>query len=374
MEASAWSSGLTHLATMGVGIGIGVTTGNPLPAISGAIGFSGWLVNRWQEANSYPSSAQQPSASVREQINSVSHFEQRSGWFQEAATQQAPTLESDEAIVRKRTAEIARSANAGTDFDNWIRAVIDLKITQRAAQIGRSPSAGSDFDNWIRAERELQIAQRAEEIAKSSAAGTDYDNWLRAEHEVHVAQRAEAIAHSPLAGSNEENWQRAERALAAEGAAICQRAEEIVRSPQTAMRIRTHVEIMLRAEEIKRSPNAGSDFDNWVRAEQQYRAYRTHLDERIRHIAASPEAALGHWSTAEQERRAEIMLRAEEIKRSPNAGSDFDNWVQAEQQCETYRTGLDERIRRIAASPEAALGHWLRAEQELRAEGGIPPW
>jgi hypothetical protein len=311
MEASAWSSGLTHLATIGVGIGIGVTTGNPLPAIAGAIGFSGWLVNRCQEANSYPSSAQQPSATVREQINSVSRFERHSGWFQEAATQQAPTLESDEAIVRKRTAEIARSANAGTDFDNWIRAVIELKITQRAAQIGRSPNGGSDFDNWIRAERELKIAQRAEEIAKSPAAGTDYDNWIRAEHEVHVAQRAEAIAHSPLAGSNDENWQRAEQALAGEQAAICRRAEEIARSPQTVMRIRTH---------------------------------------------------------------AEIMLRAEEIKQSPNAGSDFDNWVRAEQQCETYHTRQDERIRRIAASPEAALGHWLRAEQELRAEGGIPPW
>ena len=65
------------------------------------------------------------------------------------------------------------------------------------------------------------------------------------------------------------------------------------------------------------------------------------------------------------------MLRAEEIAKSSDAGSDWENWLRAEQEHKAYHARLDERVRRIAASPEAALGHWLGAEQEFRAEGGI---
>ena len=212
-----------------------------------------------------------------------------------------PTRQSDEAIVRRRAAEIARSPNAGKEFDNWIRAVIELKITQRAVQIARSPNAGSDLQNWLRAERELKIAQRAEEIANLSEARTDYDNWVRAEHDVDIAQCAEKIAHSPGAGDDIANWFRAERELKAEHAAIRQRAEEIARSPQTATEIRTHADTMSRAEDIGRSNPGGTDFDNWVRAEQQYKAYQTRLDKCVQRIAASPEAALGHWLRAQQQ-------------------------------------------------------------------------
>jgi hypothetical protein len=261
---STWSSGLTFAATAAIGI----FTLNPVPAVTGAIGFTGWLFERWQEANREPSPAKRPSATVPELVNSVSRSERRPGWFQEAATEQAPTRSSDEKIVGKRAAEIARSGRAGTDFDNWIRAVIEPKIEQRAAEIARSPNAGSDFDNWIRAEREL----------------------------------------------------------AAEHATISQRAEKIARSAETAIEIRTHVEIMLRAEEIAKSPGAGSDWENWLRAERELAAKR----------------AAGR----------------------PRAG----------QESKAYRARLDERVQRIAASPEAALGHWLRAEQELRVEGRIAAW
>jgi hypothetical protein len=300
MEASAWSSGLTYVATTGIGI----ATVNPVMMATGSVGLMGWLIDRWQEGKRNPSPANRPSATVREQINSVSRFEPSPEWFQEEASQRAPTRQSDEAIVRRRAAEIARSPNKGTDFDNWIRAVIELKITQRAAQIARSPNAGSDFQNWLRAEHELKVAQRAEEIASSPEAGTDYDNWVRAEHDVDVAQRAEKIAHSQRAGDDKANWYRAERELAAEHTAITKRADAIARSPQTATEIRTHAEITLRAEDIARSNRGGTDFDNWIRAEAQYKTYRARLDKCAQGIAASPEAALGHWLKAQQELQA----------------------------------------------------------------------
>jgi hypothetical protein len=372
MGASAWSSGLTHLVNLGTGIAVGVTTGNPVLAITGAMGFSGWLVEQYQKGASDPLPSKQPSVTVREQINSVSRFEGRSDWFQQAA-RQAPTRQSDEAIAWKRAAEIAQSPSRGTDFDNWIRAVIELKIAQRAAEIARSPNAGSNLQNWLRAERELKIAQRAEEIAQSFEQSTDCDNWVRAEHDVDIAQRAEKIAHSSQARDDKANWLRAERELAAEHLAIKQRAEAIARAPQTAIEIRTHADIMCRAEDIARSNPGGTDFDNWVRAEQRYAAFRADLDQRVQRIAASPEATRGHWSSAEKERRAEIMIRAEDIARSNPGGTDFDNWVRAEQQTKAYYARVDRYVQRIAASPEAALGHWLKAQQELIAEGRIPP-
>lgn len=279
MESSAWVSGLTSAGKLGLGIATGVATGNPIPALYGAVDFSKWLFDRWQEASRELSPARRPSASVPELINSASSSAPRSGWFQEAATEQVPTRRSDEAIAGRRAAEIARSDRAGTDFDNWIRAVIQLKIEQRAAEIARSPSAGTDFENWLRAERELKIAQRAEEIA-----------------------------HSRLAGSDVENWVRAERELKADRAAISQRAKEIASSAETTIEIRTRAEIMLRAEEIAKSSGTDADYDNWLRAESEVRAYHARLDECVQSIAASPEAALGHWLRAEQELRTQRRI------------------------------------------------------------------
>jgi hypothetical protein len=59
------------------------------------------------------------------------------------------------AEIERRAAEIARSPNTGSDFDNWLRAVIELRIAQRAREIARSPNAGGDLENWLRAEREF---------------------------------------------------------------------------------------------------------------------------------------------------------------------------------------------------------------------------
>jgi hypothetical protein len=65
------------------------------------------------------------------------------------------------------------------------------------------------------------------------------------------------------------------------------------------------------------------------------------------------------------------MLRAEEIAKSSGTDADYDNWLRAESEVRAYHARLDERVQSIAASPEAALGHWLRAEQELRTQRRI---
>jgi hypothetical protein len=161
---------------------------SPPPADAHPIEFTTWLAEQWQHASREPSPAKRPSITVSQLINSASRSEQRPGWFQEAA--QAPSPEPDNAIVQRRAAEIARSPNAGTDFDNWLLAVIELKIQQRATEIARSPDAGTDHDNWLRAERELKVALRAAEISRSPQARTDYDNWLRAEQETDAGNSA----------------------------------------------------------------------------------------------------------------------------------------------------------------------------------------
>ena len=96
-----------------------------------------------------------------------------------------------------------------------------------------------------------------------------------------------------------ENWVRAERELKADRAAISQRAKEIASSAETTIEIRTRAEIMLRAEEIAKSSGTDADYDNWLRAESEVRAYHARLDECVQSIAASPEAALGHWLRAD---------------------------------------------------------------------------
>jgi hypothetical protein len=298
--ASVWSSGLTTVVT-GV---FGVATGNPIAAVTGAIGFAGWLVERFQDASEETDEEERPTITLSEAVNSISPPENPPAAFQAAASKENPTRASDKRAVEGRAKQIARSEAAGTDFDNRIRAVIELKVAQRAEEIARSPQSGTDEENWLRAERELQIAYRAEEIASSAESGRDYDNWIRAEHEFSVAHRAEEIARSPDHGSDIENWVRAERELEAERTAVATRAEEIARLAETAIAIRLHVEVMIRAEEIAGSEGAGDDFDNWRRAEEELSPRQTVISDRARAVASSPEAALGNWLRAERELRA----------------------------------------------------------------------
>jgi hypothetical protein len=66
------------------------------------------------------------------------------------------------AVAREAQA-IAESDRDGTNFDNRVRALIEVAIARRAEEISRSAEAGGELDNWLRAEQELWNAIRAEE-------------------------------------------------------------------------------------------------------------------------------------------------------------------------------------------------------------------
>jgi hypothetical protein len=181
-RASVRSAGLSSVVTTGIGIG----TANPVAAVTGALSFAGWLMDRWPDASAQPLREGRPTKTLTEAINTIAQPELSPEWLRDIAATRSPNRASDEAAIARRASEIAHSPEAGTDFDNWARAVIELKVAQRAAEIARSSQAGSDYDHWVRAERELKVAQKAEEIARSPDAGNDYDNWLRAEQSRHV--------------------------------------------------------------------------------------------------------------------------------------------------------------------------------------------
>jgi hypothetical protein len=123
--------------------------------------------------------------------------------------------------------------------------------------------------------------------------------------------------------------------------------------------------IARRAADIARSPQAGSDKENWLQAERELL-----IAQRAREIASSPAAAgeLDNWLRAERE--VLTRLRAAEIARSPQAGSDQENWLQAERE-----VLIAQRAREIAASPQGRgeLDNWLMAEKDLEARGIIKP-
>jgi hypothetical protein len=239
----AWA----NVANAAIQMGFAFASGNPLPVVTGAVSFVGWLYDVSQRAGQRESSSEKPTRGLSEQLSAITQA-RISGrprlfswpWGAGRATRRA---------IRRRASEIAESSERGSDFDNWVRAVAEVGIAERAAEIARSPQAGSDEANWLRAERELEVAERAREIARSPRGRGELDNWLLAEREVRIAKRAEEITASPEAGSDEDNWYRAERELDSE-----------------------HELIAARAREIAASREAGSDEDNWLRAEDELRA------------------------------------------------------------------------------------------------------
>lgn len=272
---SAWA----QVANTACQAGVGVLTGNPLPVVTGAVTFAGFLYDTWRSANANPSPSMRPTQPLSELLDAaidrpgsatatMRQPDLRPAWSPPAAssgigspagashpTRQEPPQggqpASDAATregIERRAAEIARSPDGGSDFDNWVRAVVEVAVAQRAAEIARSPDAGSDFDNWLRAERELKVGQRAQEIARSEDAGSDFDNWLRAERDLRISQRARLIARTRPTGGEQDNWFQAEREIANE--------QELIAT---------------RAREIAASPYAGGELDNWLRAERELR-------------------------------------------------------------------------------------------------------
>ena len=251
--AKIHADGARTLASLGFGVATSASTGNPLPAIAAFIDSLSWVYGALQQEDNQKPASQKPAQTVSEIIDSI-----MDGWEPRAPLSPARPgswaasgqpawiarlSESDRKAVQARVRVIARSPQAGSDFD-WMRALFEVQIAERAGQIARSPLAGSGRDNWLQAERELLIAQRARQIADSPAAAGQLDNMLRAEREVLTELRAAQIARSPLAGSSRDNWLLAER----------------------------EVLIAQRARQIAASPRAGHDLDNWLKAERDLEA------------------------------------------------------------------------------------------------------
>jgi hypothetical protein len=147
--------------------------------------------------------------------------------------------------------------------------------------------------------------------------------------------------------------------------AVQARVRVTARSPEEGsdfdwLRALFEVRIAQRAEQIARSPQAGSERDNWLQAECEVL-----IAQRARQIAASPAAAGQLDNMLRAEREVLTKLRAEQIARSPRAGSERDNWLQAERE-----VLIAQRVRQIAASPAAAgqLDNWLMAERGVLTE------
>jgi hypothetical protein len=152
--------------------------------------------------------------------------------------------------------------------------------------------------------------------------------------------------------------------------AVQARVRVTARSPEEGsdfdwLRALFEVRIAQRAEQIARSPQAGSERDNWLQAECEVL-----IAQRARQIAASPAAAgqLDNWLMAERGVLTELL--AAEIARSPQAGSERDNWLQAERD-----VLIAQHARHIAASRRGGgdLDNWLKAERDLEAQGVIKP-
>jgi hypothetical protein len=220
---------------------VGIVTGNPIDLFTTSADIAsdvvGWAYHAWKDAHKEPSVAARPSIAVPAILESIvadpvppriavapPRPAPRSATApKEAApapkkapkepprrppTRTVPTRTrgfipalADETQIAQRAAEIAQSLHAGTDFDNWLRAVLELQIAKRAEELARSGEGSSDMDNWLRAEAELLIAERAREIARSPQAGGDFDNWLQAERAVMTRLRAGEIARLPDAGT-----------------------------------------------------------------------------------------------------------------------------------------------------------------------------
>jgi hypothetical protein len=316
LVADRYASGVGKIAVLAGGIVVGVTTGNPFPAIAAAVDFVAWVNGVWQESNQKPASSQRPTQTVSEIIDSAMECREpptfssltcSASWAESGQPAwTARSTESDRAAVQTRARMIARSSKRGNDVDHWLQATIELHIAKRAEEISRIRPGRGELDNWLQAERELLIAQRAREIANSPAAAGELDNWLRAEREVLTRLRAGEIAKSPQSGGDMDNWLQAER----------------------------EVLIAQHARELAASPNAGGELDNWLHAE----------------------------------RKVLTELLATTIAKSPQSGGDMDNWLQAERE-----VLIAQHAREFAASPNAGgeLDNWLQAETDLVARGVI---
>jgi len=115
-------------------------------------------------------------------------------------------------------------------------------------------------------------------------------------------------------------------------------------------------DVVRRAEELAARPNAGSDIDNWLRAEAEVQIARRALEASR---AAGVTLADGQ---VRAERELQIAIRAREIADSVDAGGDLDNWVRAEREVLTRARAEEIADGGLGGTPEE---DWSRAEVEV---------
>jgi hypothetical protein len=135
--------------------------------------------------------------------------------------------------VRRFARALARRDPGRADFDNWQRAerdvhvefaetlrrVRDERIRDRAAHRSGVSAGGSDMENWLGAETEVLIEEKCVETmnwgsAEAAVRASRLSVHRRiADHRQRVVERAREIALSAEAGTDQENWLRAEREL-----------------------------------------------------------------------------------------------------------------------------------------------------------------
>jgi hypothetical protein len=279
--SSNGADGAKKVGGLATGIGVVVATGNPVPAVVAAVDFVGWVYDVWHKANRQKTGLEKPTRSVAtifdtviERSDVVPAWSPPARSVAQASNRQigwaATGTVGDEAAVQARAATLALSSESGSDFDNWLRAKIELQIAKRAEELARTSRASGDLDNWLQAERELLIAQRAREFAASNPHASDVENWLVAERQVLTKLCAREIAESPEAGPDLNNWLLAERRVL-----TIQRARVIANSPGAAgdldnwLRAEREVRVVLRAEAIARNGAPGGDQTHWFQAERE---------------------------------------------------------------------------------------------------------
>jgi hypothetical protein len=139
------------------------------------------------------------------------------------------SLEPDEAAIADRAEHLSWLPNAGNEAENWERARAELRVeraltAQRAEEIARTRGAADALGNWLLAEQELQVELGMRRADRTKIAYYEGSVRARDTERQRIANRARKISHSAGAGSDGDNWLRAERRVRAEHRLIAERA------------------------------------------------------------------------------------------------------------------------------------------------------
>ena len=137
-------------------------------------------------------------------------------------------IEPDEAQIALRARQLWSLPDAGTDAENWERARLELReerqlIAKRAAEISQTRGSGDMVSDWLLAESELYWEFMHRHRYRTKQAYWKGSQRAKGIEQERIARRARQIGQSASAGSDEDNWKRAESQIRAEGRLIAER-------------------------------------------------------------------------------------------------------------------------------------------------------